>query len=50
VLEQIEHDQARMAELEGLFASADAEDGDIDDLENGVLPKEVVKRLTLWGD
>jgi type I restriction enzyme M protein len=45
VLEQIERDQARMAELEGLFAAAEAEDADVDDVENGVLPKEVVKSL-----
>lgn len=45
VLEQIERDQTRMAELEGLFAAADTEDADADDGENGVLPKEVVKSL-----
>tara|TARA_R110002111_G_scaffold100976_6_gene156477 strand:- start:35887 stop:38454 length:2568 start_codon:yes stop_codon:yes gene_type:complete len=61
VLQQIEDDQARIAELEGLFAAADAADDeenesdDSDDSENGILPKSVVKKLkdqkkTLGGD
>ena len=61
VLQQIEDDQARIAELEGLFAAADAADDeenesdDSDESENGILPKSVVKKLkdqkkTLGGD
>mgnify|MGYP002634767487 FL=1 len=61
VLQQIEDDQARIAELEGLFAVADAaeeeenESEDSDESENGILPKAVVKTLkgqkkTLGGD
>jgi len=42
VLEKIEQDQARIAELEGLFAAADAEDAEEDE-ETGVLPSEQVK-------
>jgi len=47
VLEQIEKDQTRIAELEGLFAAAnETEDEDADpenvDTENGVLPKALV--------
>ena len=51
VLEQIEKDQTRIAELEGLFAAAnetpDDEDADLEnvDTENGVLPKALVKSL-----
>jgi type I restriction enzyme M protein len=48
VLEQIEKDQARIAELEGLFAGANAsedEEGEEADTENGVLPKSLVKAL-----
>ena len=50
VLEQIERDHARIAELEGLFASANAsedEEGDAEDVdtESGVLPKSLVKTL-----
>ena len=50
VLVQIEKDQARIAELEGLFAAAnetDEEDADLEnvDTENGVLPKALVKAL-----
>ena len=50
VLEQIEKDQTRIAELEGLFAAAnESEDEDADlenvDTENGVLPKALVKAL-----
>ena len=51
VLEQIEKDQTRIAELEGLFAAAnetgDDEDADLEnvDTENGVLPKALVKAL-----
>jgi type I restriction enzyme M protein len=45
VLEQIERDQARMAELEALFAAAEGEDADADDVENAILPKEVVRSL-----
>ncbi len=61
VLQQIEENQARIAELEGLFAAADAADDeenesdDSDESENGILPKSVVKKLkdqkkTLGGD
>ena len=50
VLVQIEKDQTRIAELEGLFAAAnetDDEDADLEtvDTENGVLPKALVKAL-----
>ncbi len=50
VLAQIEKDQTRIAELEGLFAAAneaDEEDADLEnvDTENGVLPKALVKAL-----
>lgn len=50
VLEQIEQDQTRIAELEGLFAAAnETEDEDADlenvDTESGVLPKALVKAL-----
>ena len=50
VLTQIEKDQTRIAELEGLFAAAnESEDEDADlenvDTENGVLPKALVKTL-----
>ena len=50
VLAQIEKDQTRIAELEGLFAAAnetDEEDADLEnvDTENGVLPKALVKSL-----
>ena len=50
VLVQIEKDQTRIAELEGLFAAAnetDEEDADLEnvDTENGVLPKALVKSL-----
>lgn len=48
VLENIEKDQARIAELEGLFAavSGGEEDEEVEvDEENGVLPKALVKSL-----
>ena len=48
VLDQIEKDHARVAELEGLFAASDeedAEDTEDDESENGVLPKATVKSL-----
>jgi type I restriction enzyme M protein len=50
VLAQIEKDQTRIAELEGLFAAANEiedEDADLEeiDTENGVLPKALVKAL-----
>ncbi len=50
VLAQIEKDQTRIAELEGLFAAANETDDDEADLENvdtenGVLPKALVKAL-----
>lgn len=50
VLEQIEKDQARIAELEGLFAAvseSEDEEGETDDVdsENGVMPKSLVKAL-----
>ncbi len=45
VLEKLEQDRARIAELESLFAAADeAEDFDEDD-ETGVLPAEIVKDI-----
>ena len=50
VLAQIEKDQTRISELEGLFAAANEthnEDADLEnvDIENGVLPKALVKSL-----
>ncbi|MAX35789.1 MAG: restriction endonuclease subunit S [Gimesia sp.] len=42
VLELIEQDNARIAELEGLFTAADAEDAEEDE-ETGVLPSEQFK-------
>jgi type I restriction enzyme M protein len=45
VLEQIEKDHARIAELEGLFAASDEEDAEDDESENSVLPKATVKSL-----
>lgn len=47
VLEKIEQDHARIAELDALFADADAsEEGDEpEESEEGVLPKELVKTL-----
>lgn len=49
VLEQIERDQARIAELEGMFAAASAaeedEEGEAEPTEDGVLPKSKVKAL-----
>ena len=47
VLEQIEKDQARIAELEGMFAAVDTtEEGEEpEESEDGVLPKELVKSL-----
>lgn len=49
VLEKIDKDTARIAELEGLFAAVsvgDEEDGEVEvDAENGVLPKSLVKSL-----
>ena len=50
VLAQIEKDQTRIAELEGLFAAAnETDDEEVDlenvDTENGVLPKALVKSL-----
>ncbi len=61
VLKQIEDDQARITELEGLFAAANEvdeeenESDESDDSKNGILPKTVVKQLkdqkkTLGGD
>ena len=44
VLEKMEADAARIAELEGLFAAADVEDAEPDE-ETGVLPSETVKAL-----
>jgi type I restriction enzyme M protein len=44
VLEKMEADAARIAELEGLFAAADAEDAEPDEA-TGVLPSETVKAL-----
>jgi type I restriction enzyme M protein len=44
VLERIEKDQARIAELEALFAAADEEDAEPDE-ETGVLSSERVKAL-----
>jgi type I restriction enzyme M protein len=44
VLEKIEQDHARIAELEALFAAADEEDAEPDE-ENGILPSEQVKAL-----
>lgn len=45
VLEQIEQDKGRIAELEGLFAAADEEDYEPDESDAGVLPKETVRGL-----
>lgn len=47
VLEKIEQDHARIAELDALFAAADAsEEGDEpEESEDGVLPKDLVKSL-----
>jgi len=49
VLEQIERDQARIAELEGMFAAANSadedEEADAEGSDNGVLPKAQVKAL-----
>ena len=47
VLEQLEKDQARISELEGIFAEAEArgEDDEIEDLENSVLNKADIKQL-----
>lgn len=47
ILRQIEEDQARIAELEGLFAAAgaDDEDGEEEESQSGVLPKARVKTL-----
>lgn len=50
VLQKIEQNQARIAELEGLFAAAnETDDEEVDlenvDTENGVLPKALVKAL-----
>jgi type I restriction enzyme M protein len=49
VLEQIEKDQTRIAELEGLFSVANAaeedEEADAEESEDGVLPKSRVKAL-----
>ncbi len=49
VLQQIEDDQARIAELEGLFAAANEvdedEESESEETENGVLPKSQVKAL-----
>lgn len=44
VLEQIENDKTRIAELEGLFSAAEEEDYE-DDEDTGVLAKETVKNL-----
>jgi type I restriction enzyme M protein len=50
VLAQIENDQTRIAELEGLFAAANEiedEDAELEEIDtgNGVLPKALVKAL-----
>lgn len=45
VLEQIERDNARLTELEGLFSAAEEEDYDESESEEGILPKELVKSL-----
>ena len=49
VLQQIEEDQARIAELEGLFAAANEvdedEESESEESENGVLSKSLVKQL-----
>jgi len=49
VLEQIEQDQARIAELEGMFAAASAadddEEGEAEPTGDGILPKSTVKAL-----
>ncbi|MFH1265586.1 MAG: N-6 DNA methylase, partial [Planctomycetota bacterium] len=47
VLRQIEEDQARIAELEGLFAAANAadEEEEAEETAGGVLPKSKVKTL-----
>ena len=45
VLEQIEQETARIAELEGLFAAVSGGDEDEGEAENGVLPKSLVKSL-----
>lgn len=48
VLEQIEQDQARIAELEGMFAAANAaddEEGEAEPTGDGILPKSTVKAL-----
>lgn len=42
ILENLERDQARLAELDGLFAAADEEDAEPDE-ESGVLPSASVK-------
>lgn len=44
VLEQIENDKTRIAELEGLFSAADDEDYEDED-DTGILSKETVKSL-----
>jgi type I restriction enzyme M protein len=44
ILLQIEKDQARIAELESLFASANEEDAELDET-SGVLPSDQVKAL-----
>ena len=44
VLAQLEGDQARVAELEALFAAANEEDAEPDE-ESGVLPSDTVKAL-----
>ena len=49
VLEQIEQDHARIAELEGMFAAANAADNDdeseAEPTDDGILPKSKVKAL-----
>jgi len=44
ILEQIENDKTRIAELEGLFSAADEEDYE-DEEETGILSKEAIKSL-----
>ncbi|MEI6092774.1 MAG: N-6 DNA methylase [bacterium] len=45
ILEQIENDRDRIAELEALFASIDDPEEEVNDEESGVLSKEIAKEL-----